>query len=40
MKLINSREDPEEREGLVFEKVNDFRYLSSTLNTKITGQKN
>lgn len=32
--LINSGEDPEENKGLMFEKVDDFKYLGATLSTK------
>lgn len=34
MELINSGEHSEEREGLTFEKVDDFRYLGASSSTK------
>lgn len=34
MKLINSELDPVDRKRLAYEKVDDFKYLGTTLNTK------
>lgn len=34
MELINSGINPADSEGLVYEKVDDFKYLDATLNTK------
>jgi hypothetical protein len=34
MKLIDSDVDPQQREGLIFEKVEEFKYLKTTLSIK------